>query len=236
MGRQYYRMYRLSLKDGSESFDVTVFESTHPSRVVLFSVGGGGNPERHLPLLTYLAEHGCTVVAPHFERLASPTPTERELIVRGQRLSLALDSVAEEGLLVAGVGHSIGATMLLALAGGHVWMRSGQCLSINADGRLDRLALLAPATNFFQGPGALDAVKTPILAWSGTNDTITPPAQTEFLKEALGARVPIQANVVEGAGHFSFMNEPPPHTTEPLANREGFLASLAAELCTFVCG
>jgi len=120
---QYFRVSRLSLNDGAESFDVTVFEAAHPSRVVLFAVGGGGNPDRHLPLLKYLSDRSCTVVAPHFERLVSPIPTEGELLLRGRRLSLALDSAARPGLIVAGVGHSIGATMLLALARGQVWMR-----------------------------------------------------------------------------------------------------------------
>lgn len=227
-------MSKLSLKDGAEPFDVTVLEAAEPSRVVLFAAGGGGNPERHLPLLMCLAEHGCTVVAPHFERLVSPTPTDSDLLLRARRLSIALDSFARPGLLVAGVGHSIGATMLLALAGGQVWMRSDHQLSISPDERIARLALLAPATGFFQAPGALDAVRTPLLAWAGTVDVITPPAQAEFLRHALGARVPVEVRIVEGAGHFSFMHAPPPQTTEPLPNRDAFLAELTAEVCRFV--
>jgi len=115
----------VSLTDGAEAFDVTVLEAAGARRMVLFAVGGGGNPERHLPLLTSLAEHGCTVVAPHFERLTS-------------------------------------------------------------------------------------------------------------LQHALGARLSVELRLAEGAGHFSFMNVPPPQATEPLANREGFLASLASEVCRFV--
>ena len=159
-------MSKLSLKDGSESFDVTVLEVAAATRVVLFAVGGGGNPERHLPLLTSLAERGFTVVAPHFERLVSPLPTDSDLLIRARRLRLALESVVRPGVPAAGVGHSIGTTMLLALVGGQVWMRSGQRLSISPVGCIDRLVLLAPATDFFQAPGALDAVRTPILAWA----------------------------------------------------------------------
>jgi hypothetical protein len=40
--------------------------------------------------------------------------------------------------------------------------------------------------------------------------------------------------VVQGAGHFSFMNNPPPNTTDSLPNREAFLAKLALEICQFV--
>lgn len=38
----------------------------------------------------------------------------------------------------------------------------------------------------------------------------------------------------EGAGHFSFMDEPPPRTTEPLPDRTAFLAEVAADVCRFV--
>ena len=37
---------------------------------------------------------------------------------------------------------------------------------------------------------------------SRLTDAITPPAQTNFLKEALGARVSVEVNIVDGAGHF----------------------------------
>ena len=232
--RQTDRISKVVLTDEAEAFDLTMLESPEPSRIVLFAVGSGGNPERHLPLLMSLAEHGCTVVAPHFARLASPMPTESDLLLRARRLRLALDSVARPGLPVAGVGHSIGATMLLALAGGQLWMRAGQRLPIAPDRRLDRLVLLTAATGFFQAPGALDAVSTPILAWAGTKDVITPPAQTEFLKRDLGARVPVEMRIVEGAGHFSFMNELPPNTMDTLPDRDAFLASLAIESCRFI--
>jgi predicted alpha/beta hydrolase family esterase len=227
-------MTKLTLQDGSETYDVTVLEAPNPFRVVLFAVGGGGNPDRHLPLLACLVESGCTVIAPHFERLKSPHVADHELLLRGRRLNLALDSIAPPELEVAGVGHSIGATMLLALAGGQVWMSSAQHLSIVSVRRLARLALLTPATGFFQAPNALDTVSTPILAWAGTNDTITPPGQAEFLKYALGARLPVEVRVVQDAGHFSFMNTPPPESIEPLPNREEFLSNLAEEVRRFV--
>ena len=98
-------METLSLKDGAESFDVTQVKVAYPSRVVLFAVGGGGDPRRHLPLLMALAERGCSVVAPHFERLSSPRVTPDELLLRTRRLRLALDAVRPSELLVAGVGQ-----------------------------------------------------------------------------------------------------------------------------------
>jgi pimeloyl-ACP methyl ester carboxylesterase len=227
-----------SLKDGDETFDVTVVEPATPSRLVLFAVGGGGNPERHLPLLTALAASGCAIAAPHFARMTSPIPTNVGLLLRVRRLRLALESIARPALPVAGVGHSIGAAMLLALAGGHIWMRPGAPLAIPPEDRLhdrlDRLALMAPATGFFRAPAALDAVRTPILAWAGTNDTITPPAQAQLLADVIGPRVPVTLRVAEGAGHFSFMDNPPPQTTEPLADRDAFLSDVRADVIRFV--
>ena len=56
-------MRKLWLNDGSDSFAVTLLEATEPTLVVLFAVGGGGDPERHLPLLANLAKSGCLVIA-----------------------------------------------------------------------------------------------------------------------------------------------------------------------------
>lgn len=225
-------MAKLSLHDGPEAFDVSLLEAPAPARVVLFAVGGGGDPERHLPLLEALVARGCTVVAPHFERFTSPFPTEAQLQLRARRLRLALDVVARPELPAVGVGHSIGATMLLALAGGQIWLGPGQPLAVSPDARVPRLVLLAPATGQFQAPGALDAVHLPIQVWAGTRDGLTPPAQAELLARALGPRVDLR--VIEGAGHFSFMDVPPPQTTEPLPDRPAFLAGLARELGDFV--
>jgi pimeloyl-ACP methyl ester carboxylesterase len=221
----------LSLQDEGSPFDLTRLDAAEPSRVVLFAVGGGGDPRRHLPLLEGLAGRGCTVVAPHFERLVSPVATEAHMLLRARRLRLCLDSVALPELPVVGVGHSLGATTLLALAGATGWTLAGERLAIARDARLARLALFAPATGFFRAPGALDDLRATILAWVGTDDTITPPAQAELLKAAGRARVEIR--LVEGAGHFSFMNLPPPHASDRVADREAFLARLASEVGRF---
>ncbi|MCB9730028.1 MAG: alpha/beta hydrolase [Deltaproteobacteria bacterium] len=222
------------LEDGDERFAVSVARGDAPACAVLFAVGGGGSPERHRPLLSALVRSGCVVVAPHFDRLVSPEPSDGALSLRARRLAMALEAFAPAGLPVAGVGHSIGATMLLALAGGQLWTRAGRRLPIAPAPRLERLALLAPATGFFQAPEALDAVTTPILAWAGTRDEVTPPAQAAALARAMGHRVPVDIRIIEGAGHFSFMDVPPPHITDPLADRERLLADLAVEIGRFV--
>lgn len=74
-------------KDGAEALKVTVVEANQTSkRFVLFAVGRGGNPLRHLPLLRSVAALGCTVIAPHFAMLTSMVPTKEELDKRVRRL------------------------------------------------------------------------------------------------------------------------------------------------------
>lgn len=228
-------MHMQKLQDGSASFDVSVRQAQERSPLVLFAVGAGGNPERHVTLLDTLAESGCTVVAPHFQRLVSHVPSEAELTLRARRLSLAIDAFAEPGATVSGVGHSIGAATLVALAGGQMWLGPGQRVHIAADARLGRLGLLAPPTGFFQAPGALDAVHLPILAWVGTEDRITPPAQSEWLAQAMSGWQTVDVRVTVGAGHFSFMDQPPPQSIEPLQDKQAFLREHSSELCRFVC-
>jgi pimeloyl-ACP methyl ester carboxylesterase len=223
-------MARRSLDDGAEPFEVTLLAPADPSRIVLFAVGGGGDPERqHAPLLAALAERGCLVVAPHFERLPA-WPSEEALVGRARRLRLALASVGSGDLPVAGVGHSIGAMLLVALAGGQAWMGEGRPLAIEPPARVDRLALMAPAAGYFQAAGALDRVRAPVLAWAGSADSITPPAQVQVL--ARGG--PFDLRVAEGAGHFSFMHTLPPQVTDPMPDREAFLDGLVGEIARFV--
>lgn len=223
-----------SVKDGADTFQLTVLEANEPSQLVLFCVGGGGDPGRHLPLLQDLVDHGCTVIAPHFERLTSPHVTLQDLVLRARRLRLAVAEAGRPELSLSGVGHSIGATMLIALAGGKAWLSAGECLDIAPLSQLSRVALFAPATLFFQAPNALDTVHAPIRAWVGTKDEITPPEQALFLQRALAERVPVEVRVVPDAGHFSFMHVPPPGTTEPLPNRQEFLSGLTVELWDFI--
>lgn len=227
-------MEKLTLDDAGQRFEAMLVRAVAPSRIVLFAVGSGGNPERHLPLLTSLAEQGATVVAPYFERLSTARPAGAELELRARRLRIALDSLANGPLPVMGVGHSIGSTLLIALAGGQLWLGPGQLVPVPTDARFDRLVLMTPPTGFFQAPGALDDVTTPIQVWAGAHDQITPPMQIEFLRQALGERVYVDVRVDEKAGHFTFMNTLPPQTNDPHPNREAFLAKLAVEIQDFL--
>ncbi|WP_426176050.1 hypothetical protein [Massilia sp. TWR1-2-2] len=221
-------------EDNAGTFPVSVFPAIDPSRTVLFAVGAGGNPSRHVRLLNMLAEQGCTVVAPHFERLTSHMVAAPELALRIRRLRLALDYASRMERPISAVGHSIGAAILIGLAGGQMWMHDGTRLDFDADKRIERIVAFTPAMDFFRAPGALDEVHTRMQAWAGLLDSITPPSQTAFLKSALGSLV--DARFIEGAGHFSFINELPPHVVDTLEDREAFFAHLALEVGKFLLG
>jgi len=228
------KLMEITLTDGAATFAVMRLDPTTPKRVVLFGVGAGGDAGRHLGLMERLAADGAIVMAPHFARLLPPNVPAEDLEMRARRMRLALDAAVQPGLPVAGVGHSIGASMLLALAGGQMWTRGGEQLAIEPDARLERIVMLAPPTGFFRAPGALDAVRAPIMAWAGTADDVTPPAQVAFLRDTLGDRVPFETRMVEGAGHFSFMDQTPRGASEPHPDQPAFVAELADEICRFV--
>lgn len=212
---------------------IVLLKAVKPVCVALFAAGSGGNADAHLPLLQALADCGCDVVAPHFERMISPIPSAEDLMTRAEILRGSLKLVDDLSLRVVGIGHSIGAALLVALAGGQMWMKSGQALSIRPEERLQKLDLFTPPTGFFRAPGALDGVNSPLQIWAGSLDTIAPPSQVEFLKESLSHRLPVDFRLVEGAGHFTFMNTPPPTIVDQMSNREEFLKSLASDVCQF---
>ena len=224
------------LEDASGAFPVSVAGPDDAARLALFAVGAGGNPERHLPLLSALAQQGCKVVAPHHDRLPSPTPSPQQLRQRVARLRAALAAFGHPALPAVGVGHSIGAAMLLGLAGARLWAVGGHEVVVSPHPQLGRLALLAPATDFVRAPGALAAVRADVLLWAGGRDRLVPVSAVRFVNDELATAGTVALRVNKDAGHFSFMHVPPPQRPEPLDDREAFLAEMTAAVCRFVLG
>jgi pimeloyl-ACP methyl ester carboxylesterase len=223
------------LRDGGEPFDVTVLGAGPAARrAVLFAAGRSGNPARHLPLLQSLAARGCAVIAPHFDMIASTIPTQAELAARVRRAEASVAAFCIAGQSLAGIGHSLGTVVLLTLAGGRAQTFAGGLVTAGSRIEFDRLALLAPPTGFFRHPGALASVRVPIRVRVGAMDSITPPAQARFLQEALKEQVPIDILLDEEAGHFTYMDELPPHGSDSHPDRRGFLAALADDVGQFV--
>lgn len=223
-------MTTISLTHDSSSFNALYFNAEGASRAILFAVGSGGNPERHLPLLQHLHERGMTVIAPYFERLVTSGPDAGMLLDRAARLRAAFRHVHK--LQVAGIGHSIGATLLLAMAGGNMFTAPGAPLPVVPDTPMDKLVLFTPPTGYFDAPGALDKVLCPVQVWAGELDAVTPPVQLAVLQRRLPGR--LDARLVEHAGHFTFMNVLPPGMSDSMEDREKFLQHLAKEVETFV--
>jgi len=217
--------------EGKE-YTLTVLEAKHPSCTGVFVAGRGGNPGRHLALLRVLTELGCTMVAPHFQMLASAVPTKAELDERVALLETVLGQYANEKTI--GVGHSIGGTLLLALAGGQALTHSAQGFGPKKRWKFDRLALLAPPLDFFLHPGALQSVDTPIYLRNGGMDVITPPGKALRFKQQFGQQGQIDFILDEQAGHFSYMDELPPQIEDTQPDRHRFLANLAIDIGHFL--
>ena len=222
------------LQDGDDPFAVTVHHAAGHAPVVLFAAGAGGLPERYHTLLQTLADAGCSVMAPHFERLATPFPTQQELLLRARRLALALDAFATPGARIVGVGHSIGASTLLAMSGAALWLGPGARVPIPHDPRLGSLCLVTAPLGFFQAPEALSGVKVPLQVWAGGQDAITVSSQAQWLAQTVPASVSVDLRLVADAGHFSFMDAPPPQAVETVADKAAFLREFAGDVAQFV--
>ncbi|QDY44230.1 alpha/beta hydrolase (plasmid) [Candidatus Pantoea soli] len=223
-----------ALINAGRRFAVTVLRVEGATQCVLFAPGRGGDPVRHMAFLQSLAARGISVVAPHFALLTSPFPAGAELLERVQRLHLAAETFCTDGISVSGVGHSLGAVILLIYAGAIATTRARDAVSFEGPTLLERLVLLAPPADFFHAPHALTALNTPLQMWAGDKDVITPPAQARFLQAAVADRVCAELHIVENAGHFTFMNTLPPQVTDPHPSRNDFLQALAENVSQFL--
>lgn len=208
---------------------MVVLEAAHPRGIALFAAGAGGDPRRYGTLLDALARSGLTVLAPTAPRLDARTVTADQVRERAAGLTLALSDYAGERLPVSVVGHSIGGTAALCLAGAQPWDRDAdQPFSVPTEERTARAVLLAPSLGWFGAPGALANVRVPIDALAGAQDVVTPAASTEVLRSAPG---PVRIHVYEDVGHFDFMTElPPGKVPTPGLGHAAFLAEMAARV------
>ena len=196
---------------------------------VVFAAGRAGDPVRHQALLDRISDAGLTVVAPEF----APFPMGRarlgDLQARIDGLDDALAALPASTRII-GVGHSIGATLLLAKAGAHMWAGPGERVRVAPDARIAGLVLLAPPVGYFAAPGALEPLSIPIMLKVGVRDAVTPPASYAGLRLTLEGRLPLDFEVVDGADHFSFMDVRPPDQPEPMAAAETCRQHLADQI------
>jgi predicted dienelactone hydrolase len=196
--------------------------------VVVVSHGGGATPWPLRLLAAHLARAGwCAALVEHpGDRRGDDALANKpeNLANRPRHVRRALDALHADPLLgprlTAGatiVGHSMGGYTALAVAGGRPIALPNQTpdgvahpVAVEPDPRVRAVALLAPAVPWFMAPGALDAVRVPLLVRTAEHDTLTPPFFIEQILAGLPAGTHVDLAVVPGAGHFSFLAPMPP--------------------------
>jgi predicted dienelactone hydrolase len=230
--------------------------------LVVVSHGNNGTPWVHRGLAAHLARAGFVVALPEHpgnSRMdGSLAGTAANLANRPRHLRLVLDALFADGALgprlsaggVGVIGHSIGGYTALALAGGRPTSfpnesADGQArpVPVVPDPRVRALVLLAPATPWFMGEGALDEVDVPILMRTGELDFAAPAFHAEIVLGGVRDRGRIDHRVILGAGHFSFQSPFPPAMIRPDFppahdpagfDRAAYQAVLAAEVLVFL--
>lgn len=198
---------------------------------VLVAAGGGGSPSRHHGLIGRLEAAGFTVIAPEFPMLAAPRASVAEMEGRIACLAEAL-AKADPALPLYGVGHSLGGALLIGFAGADMWHGPGVRLSVPHQPRLAKVVALAPPVEFFLAPGAAEKLAVPLLLRSAGEDTITTPASHQAIVTRL--RCPVDFAVEPLAGHFSYMDVPPPGADDGLPDGAAFRARMADGIVAFL--
>ena len=149
--------------------------------------------------------------------------TDKNLTFRTRHIRLTLDAVSHDPWFqssiqpdnAAIIGHSIGGTTALAVAGGIPWSRNRQKIEVESDSRVKALVLLAPATDFYLASDSLRDVKVPILMFFGSKDYLALHCQPEVVLNGVAERTQVTSRIVENAGHFSFISPFPPQMKNP---------------------
>jgi predicted dienelactone hydrolase len=115
-------------------------------------------------------------------------------------------------------------------------------VTVTHDARVRALVLLAPAVPWFAADGALADVDLPILLRTAEHDEITPAMHTDYVARGVKDPSRVEARVVNGAGHFSFMSPFPasmvrpeflPSQDPPGFDRPAYVPVLQAEVLEF---
>jgi predicted dienelactone hydrolase len=230
--------------------------------LVVISHGNNGSPWTYRGMAAHLARAGFVVALlehPGNSRSdGSLAGTPANLENRPRHVRLVLDALfADEHLGkrlspagVGVIGHSIGAYTALAVAGGRPSAlphetpdRRARAIPVVRDPRVRALVLLAPASVWLMGEGALADVDLPILMRAGELDAHAPALHADIIRRGVANPGRIDHRVVPGAGHFSFQSPFPPAMTRPDFppsqdpagfDRLAFQPILHAEILTFL--
>jgi predicted dienelactone hydrolase len=225
--------------------------------VAVISHGNNGTSWTHRGLAAHLARAGFVVALlehPGNSRNdGSLAGTAANLTNRPRHVRLLIDAVAAifgAAPTVAVIGHSIGGYTALAVAGGRPSCfpeespdRQAHPVSVERDPRVRAVVLLAPATPWYLGEGALDGVDVPIFMRTGEHDAIV--SHGDIVLRGVPDRARVDHRVVPNAGHFSFQSPFPPEMTRPQFppsqdppgfDRAAYQAVLGDEILAFLRG
>jgi predicted dienelactone hydrolase len=242
---------------GPFSWDATLDAALAPGRfpVCVISHGAGGSHLLYREIATHLARTGWIVVCPEAPRdnssNSSLSHTDEAVTNRCLQLSKTLDTLlahptfgpAADPARVGLVGHSLGGCTALALAGAQPWSRNRTPIPVQPDPRFQAAVLMAPATGYYRGPGALEKASGTFLVLAGEKDDVTTAESIRQDLRGLPPAVACDLVVVQGAGHFSFLSPFPemmrrpdfPPAQDPAGfNREQFHAELPGLIETFL--
>ena len=204
-----------------------------PYPLVVISHGNSGTPWAYRQMAQHLVRAGFVVALPaHTGNTRNDNTlagTAANLANRPRHISLVIDAALSDPVLhrhiancgVAVIGHSIGGYTALAVAGGTPWSASHENadaqvhpVPVRADARVRALVLLNPATPWFI-PGALQAIRLPIMIRTGEKDELTPAEHAQNVIGGVGAPELVEHKEIAGAHHFAFMSKFPPEMTRP---------------------
>jgi len=233
-----------------------------PFRLAVISHGTGGSHLLYRTLAAHLARNGFVVALPEHPRNNRNNNelggTAENMENRPRHLRIAIDWAFADAQLkpelkrgqVAIIGHSLGGYTALALAGGRPVAFAHETpelkarpMEVTPDERVKALVLLAPATPWFKGHGALQAVDVPILMLTGEKDEYVTEWHANVVKWGLDERVLLEHRVVPGAGHYSFLSPYPaamtraefaPSQDPPGFDRLRFHSEMNAEILAFL--
>jgi len=117
---------------------------------------------------------------------------------------------------IAVIGHSMGGYSALALTGGIPYTKYGEKVKTVIDKRVKAIILLAPATGFYNYINSLDDVEVPILFFSAEKDKFTTMEEHKgIINNQLLHNKNVLFEIVENAGHFSFLSPFPESMISP---------------------
>lgn len=195
--------------------------------IIVISHGSGGAPLLYRTISTHLAKNGYIVaLVEHYGNNRGNNElgeSDLNLTYRTRHIRLTIDAVSNDSgfkpsiqpASAAIIGHSIGGTAALALAGGTPWSRNRQKIDVESDDRIKALVLLAPATDFYLAPDSLRNVKVPILAIFAEKDKLALHCRPEVLLDGVADKSQVIHRVIENAGHYSFLSPYPPQMKNP---------------------